>query len=128
MVGWIAPDARPVHVLRVYAAAAAAGCDIEFTAPPGAAVEVPGVVAGTSSPERFADRLGAAAPDALRIVGTRPAEFAALDAVCFVDDREPLADGLIEGLRYRREQAVSRTLHRFGNVIVPTLEVARQTP
>ena len=40
---------------------------------------------------------------------------------CFVDDAPPLADGLIEGLRYRREQAVSRTLHRFGNVIAPQM-------
>ena len=128
VIGWIAPDARPVHVLRVYAAAAAAGCDIEFTAPHSSTVEIPGVVVGASAPELFADRMAAAAPDALRIVGTRPAEFAALDALCFVDDREPLADGLVEGLRYRREQAVSRTLHRFGNVIVPTPEAARQMP
>jgi RHH-type proline utilization regulon transcriptional repressor/proline dehydrogenase/delta 1-pyrroline-5-carboxylate dehydrogenase len=125
---WIAPDARPVHVLRVYAACATAGCDIEFTAAPGSVPAIPGVVVGAATAQQFADRLTAAAPDALRVLGSRPEEFAVFDAVCFVDDREPLADGLIEGLRYRREQAVSRTLHRFGNVIAPPPATARQTP
>ncbi len=128
VVGWVSADGRPAHVLRIYAAAAAAGCDIEFVAAPGSAPQLPGIVVGTASPQQLADRLRAAAPDALRVVGTRPPEFDDLESVCFVDDREPLADGLLEGLRYRREQAVSRTLHRFGNVIAAPSRAPGQTP
>jgi RHH-type proline utilization regulon transcriptional repressor/proline dehydrogenase/delta 1-pyrroline-5-carboxylate dehydrogenase len=131
VVVWVAADARPVHVLRVYAAAAAAGCDVEFVGDAGSTPPLPAVTVGTAHPRQLADRLLAAPPDLLRVVGTRPEEFDALDTthlVCFVDDREPLADGLVEGLRYRREQAVSRTLHRFGNVIAPLPEAVRQTP
>ncbi len=117
VVCWIAADGRPVHALRVYAAAAAAGCDIEFAAASGSVLQLPGIVVSATTPQQLADRLCAAPPDAVRVVGARPPQFDAVEAVCFVDDREPLADGLLEGLRYRREQAVSRTLHRFGNVI-----------
>jgi hypothetical protein len=70
-----------------------------------------------------AERSRATAPDALRVVGTRPPEFDSIPTTCFVNDATPVADGLVEGLRYRREQAVSRTLHRFGNVTE-----GRQTP
>jgi RHH-type proline utilization regulon transcriptional repressor/proline dehydrogenase/delta 1-pyrroline-5-carboxylate dehydrogenase len=122
VVGWLAPDARPVHVLRVYAAAASAGCDIEFVASPEDVWALAGIVVGSSTVQELTDRLLAAPPDALRVLGTRPPEFDALARSCFVDGAAPLADGLVEGLRYRREQAVSRTLHRFGNVI------ARQIP
>ena len=34
----------------------------------------------------------------------------------YLDARPPVDDGRIELLRYVREQAVSRTLHRFGNL------------
>jgi RHH-type proline utilization regulon transcriptional repressor/proline dehydrogenase/delta 1-pyrroline-5-carboxylate dehydrogenase len=119
VVMWIAPDARPVEALRAYAAAAAAGCDIECVGPAGHASEIPAVVVGSATPEVLTARLLARPPDALRVIGSRPPELAALAPDCFVDDATPLADGLIEGLRYRREQAVSRTLHRFGNVIAP---------
>jgi RHH-type proline utilization regulon transcriptional repressor/proline dehydrogenase/delta 1-pyrroline-5-carboxylate dehydrogenase len=116
VVGWIAADARPVDVLRVYAAAAAAGCDIEFVAAPEAPV-IDGVVIGTASAEELAQRAKENPPDLLRVIGTAPAAFDALRVVCLVEDTPPVADGMIEGLHYRREQAVSRTLHRFGNVI-----------
>ena len=69
VVGWIAGDARPVHVLRIYAAAAAAGCDIELLADPGSAPEITGVVLGRATPAQLAERLLAAPPDALRVVG-----------------------------------------------------------
>ncbi|HEX4017897.1 MAG TPA: bifunctional proline dehydrogenase/L-glutamate gamma-semialdehyde dehydrogenase [Frankiaceae bacterium] len=117
VVLWISPDARPAHVLRAYAAAAAAGCDLECVAATDSTLEVPGIEVGTASAQQLTERLLGAPPDALRVLGTRPPEFAALAHECFVDDAIPLADGVIEGLRYRREQAVSRTLHRFGNVV-----------
>jgi RHH-type transcriptional regulator, proline utilization regulon repressor / proline dehydrogenase / delta 1-pyrroline-5-carboxylate dehydrogenase len=131
VLAWIAPDARPVDVLRVYAAAAAAGCDIEFAAAPGSIADLAGIVVGSASAQQLTERLLGAPPDALRVLGTRPPEFDALAGNCFVDDAPPLADGLVEGLRYRREQAVSRTLHRFGNVIEVTEGtevIARQIP
>ncbi len=119
VVLWVGPDARPVEVLRAYAAASAAGCDIECVSPPGDRLDLRGIVVGSVTAEQLTSRLLGNAPDALRVLGSRPPEFDALAGDCFVDDAEPLADGLIEGLRYRREQAVSRTLHRFGNVIDP---------
>ena len=42
VVLWVAADARPAQVLRAYAAAAAAGCDIECVSPPGSDVDVGG--------------------------------------------------------------------------------------
>jgi RHH-type proline utilization regulon transcriptional repressor/proline dehydrogenase/delta 1-pyrroline-5-carboxylate dehydrogenase len=104
----VQPAARPVEVARVRAAAMVAGCTVEVSS----ALE--------ESTADFVARLLADPPVRVRLLGGQSSEspeLGALDAVCFVDDRPPVADGRVEGLRYRREQSVSRTLHRFGNVI-----------
>ena len=49
VVVWISPDARPVHALRVYAAAAAAGCDIEVVADSQSAPRLDAVVVGSAA-------------------------------------------------------------------------------
>lgn len=52
--------------------------------------------------------------DRIRVVGT--STLPALGPWPYVDDRPVVGDGRIELLRYVREQAVSRTRHRFGNL------------
>ncbi len=69
-------------------------------------------------------RLGEAGVDKLRCLGTgsgsgagsAAARLAALDAGWWVDDIPVAADAAREVLRWVREQAVSETLHRHGNV------------
>ena len=117
LVLWVEHDAKPAHILRVYAAASAAGCAIEMVACVGAVPDLPGGTAAEEPAEELITRLLASPPDRIRVIGTRPASLAAVEDVCFVDDRPVVADGLVEGLRYRREQSISRTLHRFGNLI-----------
>ena len=117
LVLWVEHDAKPAAVLRAYAAASAAGCHIELVTGLDVVADLPGVTAAEEPAEAEVARLVASPPDRIRVVGTKPAALSALDAVCFVDDRAVVADGLVEGLRYRREQSISRTLHRFGNLI-----------
>ncbi len=58
--------------------------------------------------------------DRVRLVGTAPAlRLALLDAGISVDSEPLVAAGTYELLRWTREQAVSTTLHRHGNVIGP---------
>ena len=56
-------------------------------------------------------------PDRVRLLGDEPALRTGLPPTTFLDDRPPIGDGRIELLRYLREQAVSRTRHRFGNLV-----------
>ncbi len=111
-------DASVVELVRVLAAAWSAGCGLEVSAAPGAPrVELPQVAVVTESTAEFVERLARIKPHRIRLLGTRPFELFAVDLGCYLDDRVVVADGGVEGLRYRREQAVSRTLHRFGNLV-----------
>jgi RHH-type proline utilization regulon transcriptional repressor/proline dehydrogenase/delta 1-pyrroline-5-carboxylate dehydrogenase len=56
-------------------------------------------------------------PARVRVIGSLPEPVRELQSQCYVDARPVVADGRIEGLRYRREQAVSQTLHRYGSVV-----------
>jgi RHH-type transcriptional regulator, proline utilization regulon repressor / proline dehydrogenase / delta 1-pyrroline-5-carboxylate dehydrogenase len=121
LVMWIGADARQAAVLRAYTAASLAGCELELAidpaAPPDSTLALPGVVTRRESVADLVARLLDQPPDRVRVLGTPAAELAVLNHVCFVDDAPTVADGLVEGLRWRREQSVSRTLHRFGNLI-----------
>jgi RHH-type proline utilization regulon transcriptional repressor/proline dehydrogenase/delta 1-pyrroline-5-carboxylate dehydrogenase len=57
-------------------------------------------------------------PDRLRVLGSVPGQLrrAALEAWVPLDDRQPVAEGRIELPRWCREQSVSITTHRHGNV------------
>ena len=102
--------------VRVLAAATLAGCHVEMSAPDGSAGASLGDTISESEPD-FVKRLSVDPPDRIRLLGEASAAVLELNRVCYVDASTPLADGLVEGLRYRREQAISRTLHRFGNLI-----------
>jgi len=120
----VAADAPIADVARVLVAAtlvAVAGrstVDLSVDpAHPGAA-DLPRPIAGrVESAEQFVDRQGVAAPVRVRLVGTEPGTASAFPLSTHVDDRPPVGDGRVELLHLVREQAVSRTLHRFGNLI-----------
>lgn len=85
-----------------------------------AGVEVIESDAGSESDEALAARLGALAVERVRVVGTPvgPALRAAANAAnVHLADSPVVTIGRIELLHYVREQAVSTTLHRFGNLL-----------
>ena len=110
--------ADPAHLLRALAAARAAGCNpILSLAPTGTEPPMEGISSRRETAVDFADRIEAHPPARVRLLGPRPDRLPRTVGDCFIDGRPVVADGRIEGLRYRREQSVSRTLHRFGNLI-----------
>ncbi len=71
-----------------------------------------------SAPE-FAGRLASLGVQRLRILGPVAAEIraAANEAEVHLSDSPVTSDGRIELLNYFREQSISRTLHRHGNLV-----------
>ncbi|MEM8745767.1 MAG: bifunctional proline dehydrogenase/L-glutamate gamma-semialdehyde dehydrogenase [Actinomycetota bacterium] len=67
----------------------------------------------------FADRLGSLDVERVRILGTVGSDLrqASIDHDVHLADGDVTADGRRELLHFLREQAVSRTLHRYGNVV-----------
>ena len=100
-------DAVPRAVARVRAAAARCGVAL-----------VESHAAGEAS-GAFADRLDTLNVQRIRVVGTcsRDLQAAANQAGVHVADDPVTADGRIELLHYLREQTVTRTLHRYGNLL-----------
>ena len=100
-------DARPRDVARARHAARRAG------------VELVESHAADESGAEFAARIGALGVERVRVVGTCRHELrtAANEAGVHIADDPVTAEGRVEGLHYRREQAVSRTTHRYGNVL-----------
>ena len=100
-------DARPRDFARVKAAAQFCGAQpIESHATDETAAE-------------FAARLGSLGVPRVRVVGTCSDELraAANEAGVHIADDPVTAEGRVELLHYLREQAVSRTTHRYGNVM-----------
>ena len=86
-----------------------------------AAVTGAGLVQSSAADERadvFAARIAGLGADRLRLVGdVEPAVLlAARTAAVDVDDAPVVAHGRIELLRWMREQSISETMHRYGNV------------
>jgi RHH-type transcriptional regulator, proline utilization regulon repressor / proline dehydrogenase / delta 1-pyrroline-5-carboxylate dehydrogenase len=121
----VGPDASARHLARVLLATAAVGAVPRVSLHPQTPLDphlacdlVPD---GTVVTELTADLLARLAPPALgrvRLLGTEP-ELATLEPAVHVDTRPPVQLGRVELLRCLREQAVSRTLHRYGNVVRP---------
>jgi len=100
----VAPGARAADVDRVLRAVAAVGSRAEVS---DAAVE---------DAATYWTRVARERPARVRLLGQeRPAVEPAV--ATFVDDRPVVANGRIEMARYLREQVVSTTRHRYGNVI-----------
>jgi RHH-type transcriptional regulator, proline utilization regulon repressor / proline dehydrogenase / delta 1-pyrroline-5-carboxylate dehydrogenase len=121
----VGADASALDVARVLLAAAVTGVapvlslhpDVSLVPQPALSL----VNGATMLIESTAEVLARLAPPALgrvRLLGTEP-ELAELEPAIHVDARPPVLLGRVELLRCVREQAVSRTLHRYGNVVLP---------
>jgi len=96
-------------------AASTIGVDVEISSP----VSRIGIRAVTIESEAvLGDRLGAVSVDKLRLLGRSSGELrlAGHDAGLWVDDLPVVGDPSLELRRWAREQAVSETRHRHGNV------------
>ncbi|MEY8565672.1 bifunctional proline dehydrogenase/L-glutamate gamma-semialdehyde dehydrogenase [Corynebacteriaceae bacterium 7-707] len=137
MVLRVSADARPVEVARAVVAAHRAGSPVRVVVDPAVASEVTDVLAVstrlgvgedpapvvTADDDSFATRLSAGVLDdgvgaRVRVIGTRNPEtlekLADRPEVCLLND-EVTASGRVELRLWLKEQAVSMTLHRFGN-------------
>lgn len=134
MVLRISADARPVEVARAVIAAHRAGSPVRVVVDPAVRSEVSDVLAAsvrlgvgeqpvTADDDSFATRLSAGVLDdgvgaRVRVIGTRNPEtleqLADRPEVCLLND-EVTASGRVELRLWLKEQAVSMTLHRFGN-------------
>ncbi len=121
MVLRVASDADPVDTARALAAAIIANPVIELSVDP--SIDVPsGLGPNTKlvveTPGRFAARLTELRWGRVRLIGTAGVGFlrAADEAEVTVITETVTTSGRLELRHYLREQSVSRTLHRFGNV------------
>ncbi len=121
----VGADASPLHLARVLLAAAVTGVAPVVSLHPDVSLEPEAalslVTGATMLVESTAEVLARLAPPALgrvRLLGAEP-ELSPLEPAVHVDARPPVLLGRVELLRCLREQAVSRTLHRYGNVVLP---------
>ena len=100
-------DAAPREVERVRAAARRCGVPLVESH------------AADETDEQLAARLASLGVQRVRVVGTCRDELrtAAKEDGVHVADDPVTAEGRIELLHYLREQAISRTTHRYGNVL-----------
>jgi RHH-type proline utilization regulon transcriptional repressor/proline dehydrogenase/delta 1-pyrroline-5-carboxylate dehydrogenase len=120
----VAPGARPLEVARVILGAVAAGGSPLVSLHPDektwrARLErLVGLGVVVETPSALVARLGRTDEARVRLVGSETG-LEGLEPRVHVDARPPVLLGRVELLRYLREQSVSRTLHRFGNVVPP---------
>jgi RHH-type proline utilization regulon transcriptional repressor/proline dehydrogenase/delta 1-pyrroline-5-carboxylate dehydrogenase len=115
----------PVSVARLVAAARCCGVPVSISATPETsdevlAVAVAGDLRAVREPEgALAVRLQAAPPTRLRCLAPVSPTLARTAAALgvHVETEPPIASGRIELLRWLREQAISRTRHRYGNLL-----------
>jgi RHH-type proline utilization regulon transcriptional repressor/proline dehydrogenase/delta 1-pyrroline-5-carboxylate dehydrogenase len=96
-------DAGDIAIAR--AVAAAVGSEVDWS--------------GAEDDDAFAERMVNGSPSKVRLLGTHDeALLRALHrAGMWIDTTPVVADGELELLRWTREQSVSRTRHRHGNVV-----------
>ncbi len=112
-----ASDASPDDLQRTLAAARTAGV---FPVVSVATADVAGAVSAVvESDDALVERLARHRFGRVRHLGTVPEALrrAAIDAEVDVVDAPVVRSGRLEMRWYLREQAVSRTLHRFGNLL-----------
>ncbi|OYO12297.1 aldehyde dehydrogenase [Enemella evansiae] len=111
-------DARPVEVLRLLAGAACVGAEVEVSADPVVADSLSsfGIPVRREPSAELVERLRRT-PERVRVVGD-PADLAELhpEVATTLLTGPVLATGRRELLTFLREQAISRTRHRYGHV------------
>ena len=121
----VGADASPLHLARVLLATAVAGVPPVVSLHPDVSLEPQPalrlVTGATLLIESTAEVLGRLEPPALgRSAFSAPSLGSPRsNRPCTSIHRPPVLLGRVELLRYLREQAVSRTLHRYGNVVLP---------
>ncbi|MDY7105807.1 MAG: bifunctional proline dehydrogenase/L-glutamate gamma-semialdehyde dehydrogenase [Actinomycetota bacterium] len=120
----VGPGVSAIDVTMALAAAERAGTPVEVTTgASGAELEDllgdRGLV--IESDDVLAERLASSGAARLRALGPLDGavRLAAIDAGIAVDDRDVVGHGLIEGVRWVREQALSITNHRHGTILTP---------
>jgi len=111
----VGPHVANDHLQLALIAADAIGVEVEISAP----VTLRGFGAVTiESDATLAERLPAVSADKLRLLGGASDELrlAGHDAGLWVDDLPVVSDPSLELLRWVREQALSETRHRHGNI------------
>ena len=103
----VEPDGSDRDLTRVLAAAERAGVPVQLSR------------ADEESAADFAARLGDLEVERVRVIGTVSLTLrrAANAAGVHLADDPVTSDGRIELLHYLREQSISRTLHRYGNLL-----------
>ncbi len=106
-------------VARTLIAAKKSKSNIFVSIAPG--YDLKGIPLGSTTTQNEGDFLTwalANRPTRIRLISEKPGRLSAkLGPSCYVDDRPMMLNGRIELPRYLREQAISETLHRFGNLI-----------
>jgi RHH-type proline utilization regulon transcriptional repressor/proline dehydrogenase/delta 1-pyrroline-5-carboxylate dehydrogenase len=113
----VAADAKAVDVARVLAATVRVGAPVYVSVARDYVGPFGGVAYRHESADDFVAWAQRVVPDRVRLLGGEAALLTGLPSITFLDDRVPIGDGRIELLRYLREQTVSRTAHRFGNLV-----------
>ena len=112
---------RPLPAIAVWVGADAAPAEIDRVVAAAKLCSVPAVVgsAAQESAGAFITQVAERGIDRVRVVGTVSNDLrtAAAEHLVHIADAPVTANGRIELLHYLREQAISRTLHRFGNVL-----------
>lgn len=108
-------DVDPIATVRVVAAATLAGTPGRVSS----AIPVPGIDAVMESNAAFRASLSTLEDVRIRHIGPAPADLQAAAWAAGVDliDGPVMRSGRLEMLPHLREQAISRTRHRFGNVL-----------
>ena len=103
----VGPGTGDDELQRVEAAARCCGVPMEVS------------LSATESDSAFAARVPDLGVERVRVLGTvsDSVREAAAQAHVYLADAPVTANGRLELLHYLREQAISRTLHRFGNLV-----------
>jgi RHH-type proline utilization regulon transcriptional repressor/proline dehydrogenase/delta 1-pyrroline-5-carboxylate dehydrogenase len=121
----VTDDVPDTAVAKALAAAAIAGTPVRLSS--AGRRRGPGVASGTTveveSAEALAASLGHGAVDRLRLLGPAEPEVlaAAATTALTVNDEPVCSHGRVELLRWLREQVVTRSLHRYGNIVYSPL-------
>lgn len=113
----VAAGAKPVDVARVLAAALLVDAPLYVSVARDYVGPLGRVAYRYENADDFVAWTQRVVPDRVRLLGDEAALRTGLPSTTFLDERVPIGDGRIELLRYLREQTVSRTAHRFGNLV-----------